>query len=413
MHTIARRLNLHAGFVMPAYGHESIAEVAPTIEQLLGCTPAEQTLPMAWFPNSGYLETVILCIVDGLGYYQFNASPILEDLRKLGRTRTVTSLFPSTTPVCFTSLLTGGTSASLGIGDFAQYVPPEEFLDGRGRLTKLIPFTSGGRSLREFGFAPENIFHGSTLCERLAHVGKTSVVLSPYVEGAYADQAQRGATERIFSPTAESLVSNLVKVMERPNRPNLVVVYYPDVDVLGHKYGPDSPEQLQAIQNFASLLTELCRSAITDSGKMILLLTADHGQMSADTGSAIYLDLPEFAWLGDRLPSDGAGGVAPLVTWSRRCPALYIRPELVKESVGRLRHQLSGYADVLRVTDALAAGLYGPPESVSSRFLGRAGTVLILPHDGYCVWTSGNDKKGTHGGLMPQEMYVPFFTALL
>lgn len=413
MQNIARILNLHAGFVMPAYGCQSIAEVVPTIEHLLGCGPAEQTLPLSWFPDRSAVETVILCIIDGLGYQQFHTSPFSHKLRHLGHTRTLTSLFPSTTPVCLTSLLTGGTGAGLGMGDFAQYVPPEEFPDGQGRVTKLIPFTSGGCPLDGLGFRPENIFQGSTLCERLARVGKTSIVLSPYVEGAYADQIQRGATERIFSPTAESLVSDLARVMGRTRRSNLVVAYYPDVDVLGHKYGPDSHEQLHAIQNFACLLAEFCKSIATDSGKTMLLLTADHGQMSVKTGSTIYLDSPEFAWLTDRLQGDGAGGVVPLATWSRRCPALYVRPELVDESARRLRRQLYGYADVVRVTDALAAGLYGPPEFVSSRFLGRAGTVLILPHDGYCVWTTGNDKKGTHGGLTPQEMYVPFFTALL
>lgn len=413
MQTIARKLNLHADFIMPAYGYKSIAEVAPTIEWLLGCVPTSPTLPLSWFPSSGQVETVILCIVDGLGCQQFGTLPFSRQLRQLGCNRTVTSLFPSTTPVCLTSLLTGGTSASLGMGDFHQYLSPEEFPDGQGRMTKLIPFASGGRSLSEFGFAPEHIFHGSTLCERLARVGKTSVVLSPYVEGVYADQTQRGATERVLSPTAESLMSNLVCVMARPKRPNLVVVYYPDVDVLGHTYGPDSPEQLHVIQNFVSLLTEFCKSTATDSGKTMLLLTADHGQMSLESGSALYLDSPEFAWLADRLQDDGVGGTAPLVTWSRRCPALYVRHELVNKSVRRLRRQLSGYADVVRVTDALAAGLYGPPEFVSSRFLRRAGTVLILPYDGYCIWTSGNDKKGTHGGLTPQEMYVPLFTALL
>lgn len=413
MQTIAKMLNVPADFVKPAYSQQSIAEVAPTIERLLGDASTNRTLPMSWFSTNGRVETVILCIVDGLGYHQFNASSISEDLRQLGHTHAITSLFPSTTPVCLTSLLTGGTSAGLGIGDFAQYLPPEEFTDGRGRAGKLIPFTSSGSSLSEFGFTPENIFHGTTLCERLARVGKASVVLSPYVEGPYADQIQRGATERIFSPTADSLISNLANLMARPNRPSLVVVYYPDVDVLGHECGPGSPEQLHAIQNFVSLLTEFCKGTITDNGKTVVLLTADHGQMSAGPGNTIYLDSPEFAWLADRLQGDGAGGAAPLVTWSRRCPALYIRQELVHESIAKLKGQLRGYADVVGVADALAAGLYGSPKIISSRFLGRAGTVLILPYDSYCVWASGNDKKGTHGGLTTQEMYVPFFAALL
>jgi hypothetical protein len=52
---------------------------------------------------------------------------------------------------------------------------------------------------------------------------------------------------------------------------------------------------------------------------------------------------------------------------------------------------------------------------ISTRFLARAGNLVILPYRGESVWWFEKDKyeqrfRGHHGGLTKQEMEIPLLS---
>lgn len=88
---------------------------------------------------------------------------------------------------------------------------------------------------------------------------------------------------------------------------------------------------------------------------------------------------------------------------------LHLRPEYREPAAALLRLGLDGIATVMPMDEALQAGLFGPPNSVSPEFRRRLGDVLVLPHLGHFVWWRegnliSNRLNGHHGGLSREEL---------
>ncbi len=65
----------------------------------------------------------------------------------------------------------------------------------------------------------------------------------------------------------------------REHRPDLMFIHFPDVDAAGHRYGWDSPEQLEAIertdQDLQRIFAALASAGIAEH--TVVIITADHG----------------------------------------------------------------------------------------------------------------------------------------
>jgi predicted AlkP superfamily pyrophosphatase or phosphodiesterase len=75
-------------------------------------------------------------------------------------------------------------------------------------------------------------------------------------------------------------------------RPTFIALYLEEVDNKGHRYGPDSPQEIAAIKlmdrNIGELLQGLQARGIYDQTNIIV--TSDHGMTAADANKVIYLD---------------------------------------------------------------------------------------------------------------------------
>ncbi|HEY6074212.1 MAG TPA: hypothetical protein VIV15_12695, partial [Anaerolineales bacterium] len=92
---------------------------------------------------------------------------------------------------------------------------------------------------------------------------------------------------------------------------------------------------------------------------------------------------------------------------------LYIHDDLLDEAQGFLAQRLEGRAAVVRISDLLVQGYFGPV--ISAELRGRLGNLVILPEAHESVWWYVKDKFeqnyfGHHGGLSPEEMEIPLFT---
>ncbi len=221
-----------------------------------------------------------------------------------------------------------------------------------------------------------------------------------------------GATGVIGYKTLPEGLVNLRAALARQTGPTYYVLYFGDIDGIGHEYGPNSPQLEAELDAFLTSLERLFLSRLPSrSGRGLFLLTADHGMVETDPARTIYLNTDrDLAGILPHLKTDRRGHVL-VPGGSCRSAFLYVQEERLAEVQTLLADRLVGRAVVYRTADLIAAGLFGP-QPPSAEFLGRAGNLVILPYRGEAVWWYEKDRFeqkyfGHHGGLTPQEMEIP------
>lgn len=80
--------------------------------------------------------------------------------------------------------------------------------------------------------------------------------------------------------------------LREDERPSVITLYFSDTDDVGHRYGPDSPEIVRAIQKVDSsigrLLNGLSARGLRD--KVNIIVVSDHGMSTVDSSRVVYWD---------------------------------------------------------------------------------------------------------------------------
>ena len=80
--------------------------------------------------------------------------------------------------------------------------------------------------------------------------------------------------------------------LPKEDRPRLITLYFSDVDSAGHRYGPKSVEEGNAIREVDTRIGDL-RAGIQKLGleeRIDIIVVSDHGMSMVDKGKLIYLD---------------------------------------------------------------------------------------------------------------------------
>ncbi len=161
--------------------------------------------------------------------------------------------------------------------------------------------------------------------------------------------------------------------------------------------------------HLSALEHALPRIAATTAGETALILTADHGQVTIDPASTLYVNLvaPELEPMLER----SASGRPLAPAGSARDLFLHVRPDRIADAVSSLRRMLGDRAQVRLTDELLVDSVFGPPPD--DRLRARVGNVVVLPVDGESVWWYEAERfiqrfRGHHGGLEPDELHVPF-----
>lgn len=113
----------------PAYGDGSLADVLPSVSAVLGVPGAADTLGLRQSLDG--VERVAVLLVDGLGAYQLPAAapyaPVLTELA--AGAGTLTTGFPSTTPVSLVTLGAGVPPGAHGVLGFTTLRPDGRLLN--------------------------------------------------------------------------------------------------------------------------------------------------------------------------------------------------------------------------------------------------------------------------------------------
>jgi hypothetical protein len=391
------------GMVLPDYAGYGTCNVSQLILQNFGL---RNRCPEVLAPLlERKYRRVILLIMDALGWNQLQSwvedLPSLRRLYERSRAVPITVPFPSTTTVALTAIYTGLTPAEHTIT--GHYVYMREL----GAVMDVLRFSPSGDPRREVyaerGVDVHELFPMYTIFESLKEAGLEGLSIT---RGIFTNTAlgwlHHVGADVIGYLTGADMFVHLRHALQRPSREGVIAVYWDVVDMLSHEYGPFSDSVRAAVdQIFYSLEREILNTLTpAERADTVLLITADHGQCDAHPEEAVLLG--EEKRLNDLL-------MLPATGQSR---AAYVYANQGEKE--RLGDELRKYNDRFLIrdsTEALRAGLFGPPEHaerIRHRVgdfvaIGRGGAQLLGPE----IARSQLSIKGRHGSLTENEMLVP------
>ncbi|HEX3222457.1 MAG TPA: nucleotide pyrophosphatase/phosphodiesterase family protein [Nocardioides sp.] len=378
-----------SGFLEPAYGGRSLADVLPAVGVALGLPgrggdepaldPPALDLPALDLPQA---PAYVVFLVDGLGAdllaAHAHAAPYLSSLLTDGATGTAG--VPSTTATSLTSLGTGLPPGAHGVVGFTSRVP------GSDRLLNALFWDKDVDPLQ---WQP----HPTRLqILSAAGVHVTTVNKREFRGSGLTVASQRGGewvdADRVGERVAGAVAAAAV-------RPSLTYLYDGDLDWTGHRYGVASAQWLQQLAIIDAEAEQL-RDALP--GHARLLVVADHGMVDSPAGRRVDLDED---------PAYREGVV--LIGGEARFRHVYCAAGAVRDVAACWRERLGDHALVLTRDEAIARGWFG---EVSAPVLPRIGDVVAAARDDWGLFSPVDFPYelrlvGLHGSLTPVEMRIP------
>lgn len=394
-------------FIKPRYDSQGFANLPKLIKSLLGG-------PKAHAPFSGMddsYDNILLFLVDGFGwrfFEKFASEPCLVRFARDGKITKLTSLFPSTTSAHIPFIHSGQLPGENGLFEWNYYEPLVDAM-----IVPLLFSFSGTAErdqLKATGIDPKKLYPEKTIYRNLKGIGVKSHVFQhrEYTPSTYSNIAFGGANVRGYKTLSESL-TNIKQSLAEVKGKNYFFFYYDKIDSINHDYGPDSPQSDAEIEAFLTIMERQFFNSLPEKqGRTLLLVTADHGQVEINPKTTTYLNrvFPDI----EKYIRVNARGQLLVPGGSCRDMFLYIKNEMIEDAQALLSDEFAGKADVVKTSDLIDAGYFGP--GISPRLLERLGNLVILSYRYESAWWYEKGKfeqkyYGQHGGLTPQEMEIP------
>ncbi len=409
-------------FIYPRYKDFCFSNIPSSVLYLFG---QQKTSPLSGildkaevFPKKN--QKIVLILLDAFGYTQWlkyaARYEFLNRLTKKGVLAPLTSVFPSTTSAALTTLFSGLTPQEHGLPEWRVYF---EEIDKIAVTLPFAPFTEKGENcpdkLLEMGVNPKILFHGRTTFQTLAKAKIPCFTFTnkAYAHSAYSKTVQKGSAVVPFLHASDLIVNLRQKVNATP-APAFFSAYWAGVDSISHTYGPHSEQYLAELNWLCQMLQKEFMEKINkkQAQETVLLVTADHGQIERNPRDTIYLNqYPEV----EGSFRHGKNGDAILPWGSHRNMMLAVKKEKLSSTFAFLTDLLKGKAAVMYTKDMIKQGLFGQ-DALHKKFKSRVGDIAIVSRGRNTVWYKHwkgekNRHFGSHGGLSPEEMLVPFAAA--
>lgn len=407
-------------FNYPLYEEYAFTCLPSTVTKLL-TGKGEKTLSSDVIGGSWEsFNCVILFIIDGFGWEFFeryrSQYPFLQRFETEGIASKISAQFPSTTAAHITSLHTDQEVSQTGIYEWFYYEP---ILD---RMITPLMFSNAGEhensTLLKEGISSAQIFPFETVYQRLKKNGVHSIVMQPesIAFSPYSEAMCKGAEVVPFTHFTEGL-DFLVTLCKKPlDQPTYAIIYFGDIDAMGHRHGIDSPQFKQAVDLcWSTIENRLWQKIGKSKNQIALLFTADHGMAPVDPKTTVYLNrtIPDIT----KKLKKNQKGASLVPAGSCRDFFLHVEEEYLQEMQRELAEILKGKGDVVLTQELLDRGFFGkkPP---SKRLKERIGNLVVLPYFNESVWWFEKHRfeqhfYAAHGGLTPSEIESIFLYAPL
>ncbi|QTQ35151.1 Type I phosphodiesterase / nucleotide pyrophosphatase domain-containing protein [Aromatoleum petrolei] len=381
--------------VLPDYRDGGLFGLVRSVGAYLDGRPWQAPKPSGSPPPDAAPRRLVFILIDGLGdmFLQRTGAGGLLLKHRTGR---LTSVFPSTTASAVTCTMTGLAPARHGLTGW--FIRDRRF---GGVIAPLPTVQRGGAPLRG-PLAVTRLFAYRTLFQRRK---RRAIFVSPreLAFSPYSRRHSRGASTLGYKGL-QGLIDTIVGAIRgNAAQPILVHAYYPTFDGLSHAYGCNSAEVATHFARidaaFGQLLDRL-QGSDTD-----VVLTADHGFIDSPPERVIELQT---------LPDLQTTLTAPLFG-ERRTAFCAVRQGAEHDFELLTRECLTGKATVARSDELIDLGLFGPGKP-HRRLRERIGTHALLMEPGWTIrdHVAGEQEHamiGVHGGLSPDEMWIPLIQA--
>ena len=329
-------------------------------------------------------QSYLVILVDGLGVANIKSAGGHAGFlnQKLSTSKSLFSGFPTTTATSLASFATGkqsGEHAFIGYRVFDR------------ELSKPINL------LNDLGieFPPRKYQDLQTISEQAAKAGKNVITVGPReYEGSGFTQATMPGSNYLAAKSLQERFDTARSEIAKPG--TLVYLYIPELDQLAHRFGCQSLNWLNTIEDLDSVLSAFIKSLPKSSGA---ILTADHGVIDVPQTSHIYLE--QYESMKD----------LAMIGGDPRVGFLYFDSgiDLVAKREA-LQADLTSIVDVVTVQDLVEAGWYQPLSESAKKV---APDLILLPKGNRVVYhrefarVKSMSMIGQHGGMSKAEWEVP------
>ena len=335
---------------------------------------------------------ILLLVVDGLGMTPLTALSPNGVLARSLRSK-MTSVFPSTTATAITSLMSGLYPVEHGLTGWHMYFRE------LGTILAVLPGKPryGGVPWGPSGVDVKRLLSLPTVFD---HVKTPSTLLMPrYIAESPFNRALRGSAGVVSYTGLPDFFERLAEGIHANSGRHYHYGYWSEFDHIAHTHGSLSPEAQNHLHAFEAGF-EVFLSKIEGSSTLVVV-TADHGFIDHDPALVTSLwDYPEIE-ASLSLPLSGEA----------RAAYAYVKSGQEGSFERHVTNLLGNRLDLYRSTDLLARGWFGFGRE-HPKFLDRIGDYVLVPKGrGIVRDRVFGEKKtemvGYHGGIHPDEMWVP------
>lgn len=382
--------------IRPDYPGGSIVNLMSTVRAALGGCPSPYPPLRGLEPAALGPGSLVLLVVDGLGYRHLLKARAGEALRRHLQ-GSMTSVFPSTTASAVTAFLSGVAPQQHGLTGWHTYFRE------LGTIVTVLPFRPryGGPSLESAGITPAALLAPSPLFDALplpCYAVSPARIVDSEFNSAYCGRARR-----VGYADLDGMFRAVADILKGDGERKYVYAYFPDIDGLAHDHGVASREVEARLAELDAAFARFLE-AIRGSGSTVVV-TADHGLI--DTDPERLVDLGRHPRLARtlRLPLCG----------ERRVAYCYLQPDKTRQFEDYVRTELAEFATLANSRELVERGWFGLG-TPNPHLAERVGDYVLLMRGNHAVkdWVPGERhhlQVGMHGGTSEDEMFVPLIVA--
>lgn len=395
--------------VLPSYDGYGLANLPATISNWLG-GPSLPLGPLAEVITAKFqkrYKRVVLLLVDALGYKMFLRSiqagkaDFWKELLRNAPLFPITSICPSTTATALTSIWSGSAPSQHAYIGYEMWVK-ELGITINTIFHTPVSYNGNAGSLAAARFDPTTFNKVETLGNLFKAAGIETHAYQPAnIVGSGLSLMQLGGVNvHGYSSEAELWINLRNELNRKPANRKFIYAYWPLVDTLMHRYGPDDERTMQTFAQFSNTISTCLGEGLKNRAfqDTLFLLTADHG--------AVFQ--PYYEQYNIRNHPDLLKELILMPTCEVRLPFLYPKPGREEAVRAYFERVWPGSFTLITRNEALEAGIFGP-KSNRPELADRIGDLIAICHkDAYLWWPDKvNTMKGRHGGLAEDEILVP------
>jgi hypothetical protein len=403
--------------IWPRYEGRSVGNLAQTVAQALGCSLPDSLPgldPELLGDSLHGVRRVVMLVMDALGWLQLqrvmaaDRDLVFHQLAVQGQIVPMTTTFLSTTNSVLSSIWTGRPPAAHGLLAFEMYV--REWLMAVEAISFSSPHAKFEGLLESWGFDPLSFLPVPSIGQALVRQGVTSriVIHKRFTTTPLSRMHFRGSKEiRGHSYASDFWVELHQALKHHLDERLLLGGYWPAVDTLAHRFGPEDPRGVAEVRAIGLLMQRLFLDALTAEERegTLLLLTADHGQIGTRPEDAVLMeDHPELSSLLRHRP-----------VGESRVPFFHVRAGMFDDAWSYLNTELGSKFVFMTRQQMIESELLGPGP-VYEEVFHRLGDIVGISKGAafMAVDVDGATRlEGRHGGLSPEEMLVPLVAVRL